>query len=91
MAPAETTVCLEQARSSLAQLKESIRALAVDPGAPTARDEAHRLVRTLRQAAVGAEGLERLAACMASALDRAPAGAELPRPLVAALAAAVER
>ena len=37
MAPAETTVCLEQARSSLAQLKESIRALAVDPGAPTAR------------------------------------------------------
>ena len=90
MAPAETTACAD-IRSSLAQLKESIRALAVDPSAPTARDEAHRLVRTLRQAAVGAEGLERLAACMASALDRAPAGAELPRPLVAALAAAVER
>ena len=65
MAPAETTACAD-IRSSLAQLKESIRALAVDPGAPTARDEAHRLVRTLRQAAVGAEGLERLAACMAS-------------------------
>lgn len=97
MAPAETPACriasLEEVRSLLVQLKDSIRALAVDPGDPTARVEAQRLVHILHEASVaaGAEGLERMAACMATALDGVPAGVELSRPFVAALAAAAER
>ena len=92
MAPAETPACAE-IRSSLAQLIDSVCVLAVDPGDPTARVEAQRLVHILHEAsaAAGAEGLERMAACMATALDGVPAGVELSRPFVAALAAAAER
>ena len=84
---------LGEVRSSLPLLMDTLRALSVDPTDPAARTEVHRLVHSLHKASAeaGVTIVSQLAACLESGLERVPAGADVPRPLVAVLAETVAR
>ena len=84
---------LGEVRSSLPLLMDTLRALSVDPTDPAARTEVRRLVHSLHKASAeaGVTIVSQLATCLESGLERVPAGADVPRPLVAVLAETVAR
>jgi len=79
--------------SSLPLLRDTLRALSMDPTDPAARTEVRRLVHSLHKASAeaGVTIVSQLAACLESCLERVPAGADVPRSLVAVLAETVAR